>query len=230
MTTAAPGRLVLSVTSISQGQSQDTAHWICPARKLRCFANGVCLPCQQLSTNRHTEFHACRRHNYIDASASPLPSSRRQFLQFVLSAAALSRLLQWEALPAVASPIPGYKQYVDRFDGYSFSVPQSWMQVRGAGADVFFRAPTNLDENVIVDVSSPSSSRYHGIEDLGTPDEAARKVVKQYLTEFMSTRLGVRRETNLVSVNSRTADDGKLYYEIEVGLLLSPCVVPSVQN
>ncbi|XVE89533.1 hypothetical protein DITRI_Ditri20bG0004000 [Diplodiscus trichospermus] len=94
----------------------------------------------------------------------------------------------------------------------------NWIQVRGAGADIFFRDPYVLDENLSVELSSPSSSRYKTVEDLGPPQEAAKKVLKQYLTEFMSTRLGVRRESNVLSTSSRVADDGKLYYQVEVNI------------
>ncbi|XP_028779446.1 psbP domain-containing protein 1, chloroplastic isoform X2 [Neltuma alba] len=111
-----------------------------------------------------------------------------------------------------------FREYVDTFDGYSFKYPGNWIQVRGAGADIFFRDPYVLDENMSVEVSSPSSSRYKSVEDLGPPEEAGKKVLKQYLTEFMSTRLGVRRESNILSTSSRVADDGKLYYEVEVNI------------
>uniref|UniRef100_A0A803KN21 PsbP C-terminal domain-containing protein n=2 Tax=Chenopodium quinoa TaxID=63459 RepID=A0A803KN21_CHEQI len=43
-------------------------------------------------------------------------------------------------------------------------------------------------------------------------------MLKQYLTEFMSTRLGVRRESNVLSTSSKVADDGRLYYQIEVNI------------
>ncbi|CAA0834645.1 PsbP domain-containing protein 1- chloroplastic [Striga hermonthica] len=112
----------------------------------------------------------------------------------------------------------GFREYIDSFDGYSLKYPQNWIQVRGAGADVFFRDPFVLDENVSVDISSPSSSNYSSVEDLGSPEEAGKKVLRQYLTEFMSTRLGVRRESRILSTSSRVADDGKLYYEIEVNI------------
>lgn len=109
-----------------------------------------------------------------------------------------------------------FREYIDTFDGYSFKYPQNWIQVRGAGADIFFRDPYVLDENLSVEFSSPSSSRYKSVEDLGPPQEAGKKVLKQYLTEFMSTRLGVRRESNVLTTSSRVADDGKLYYQVEV--------------
>jgi hypothetical protein len=120
-----------------------------------------------------------------------------------------------EALDARAE-IPTYRKYVDRLDGYAFSYPSGWIQVRGAGADVFFRDPVNLDENVLVEMSSPSSSKFKSVEDLGPPEEAAKKVLQQQLTEFMSTRIGVRREANITATRSRVGGDGKLYYEVEV--------------
>lgn len=112
--------------------------------------------------------------------------------------------------------VPNYRKYVDRLDGYTFSYPAGWIEVRGAGADVFFRDPVNLDENLLVEISSPSSSKFKGVEDLGTPEQASKKVLQQYLTEFMSTRIGVRREANVTATKSRVGDDGRLYYEVEV--------------
>lgn len=119
---------------------------------------------------------------------------------------------------AVAQSSVGFREYIDTFDGYSFKYPQNWIQVRGSGADIFFRDPFVLDENLSVEMSSPSSSNYRSVEDLGPPQEAGKKVLKQYLTEFMSTRLGVRRESNVLSTSSRVADDGKLYYQVEVNI------------
>lgn len=55
------------------------------------------------------------------------------------------------------------------------------------------------------------------MEDLGPPEEAGKKVLNQYLTEFMSTRIGVKRESSILNTSSRVADDGKLYYQVEVG-------------
>lgn len=117
---------------------------------------------------------------------------------------------------AFAQQSVGLREYIDTFDGYQFNYPQNWIQVRGAGADIFFRDPYVLDENISVELSSPSSSTYKSVEDLGPPEEAGKKVLKQYLTEFMSTRLGVRRESNILSTSSRVADDGRTYYQVEV--------------
>ncbi|KAF9593533.1 hypothetical protein IFM89_024029 [Coptis chinensis] len=119
---------------------------------------------------------------------------------------------------ALAQPSVAFREYIDSFDGYSFKYPQNWIPVRGAGADIFFRDPFILDENLSMSFSSPSSSKYKSVEDLGPPQVAGEKVLKQYLTEFMSTRLGVRREASIRSTSSRVADDGKLYYQIEVNI------------
>lgn len=119
---------------------------------------------------------------------------------------------------ALAQPSVGFREYIDFFDGYTLRYPQNWIQVKGAGADIFFRDPFVLDENLSVNISSPSSSRYKSVEDLGPPEEAGKNVLKQYLTEFMSTRLGVRRESDILSTSSRVADDGRLYYQVEVNI------------
>ncbi|AEE83614.1 Mog1/PsbP alpha/beta/alpha sandwich [Arabidopsis suecica] len=121
-------------------------------------------------------------------------------------------------LPTAFASTPVFREYIDTFDGYSFKYPQNWIQVRGAGADIFFRDPVVLDENLSVEFSSPSSSNYTSLEDLGSPEEVGKRVLRQYLTEFMSTRLGVKRQANILSTSSRVADDGKLYYQVEVNI------------
>lgn len=78
------------------------------------------------------------------------------------------------------------------------------MQVTTSGNEVFFRNVRKADENVFVVLSSPSSSSFRSVQDLGEPSEAARTVDKQLLNEFMSTRLGVRRELDSVKAEART--------------------------
>ncbi len=58
--------------------------------------------------------------------------------------------------------------------------------------------------------------RYSSVQDLGNPGAAAIKIKTQFLEEFMSTRLGVRREAEIVSATERTGADGKLYYDVQV--------------
>lgn len=58
------------------------------------------------------------------------------------------------------------------------------------------------------------------MSDLGSPDDAAARILDQYLNkEFMSTRLGIKRTGNIESASSREGPDGKMYYDIEVGML-----------
>ncbi|EEF49989.1 psbP domain-containing protein 1, chloroplastic [Ricinus communis] len=141
---------------------------------------------------------------------------RRSTMALIFSSCILSEVGFHSS--ALAQSSVGFREYIDTFDGYSFKYPKNWIQVRGAGADIFFRDPYVLDENLSVEMSSPSSSKYTSVEDLGPPQEAGKKVLKQYLTEFMSTRLGVRRESDILSTSSRVADDGKLYYQVEVNI------------
>ncbi|GMP39914.1 hypothetical protein CsSME_00010573 [Camellia sinensis var. sinensis] len=141
---------------------------------------------------------------------------RRNAMALIFSSYILSRVDLHDISFAQQSVV--FREYIDTFDGYSFKYPQNWIQVRGAGADIFFRDPFVLDENLSVELSSPSSSSYKSVEDLGSPQEAGEKVLRQYLTEFMSTRLGVRRESNILSTSSRVADDGRMYYQVEVNI------------
>uniref|UniRef100_A0A0F7GXQ3 PsbP-domain protein 1 n=1 Tax=Geranium incanum TaxID=1158081 RepID=A0A0F7GXQ3_9ROSI len=161
------------------------------------------------------------RSNSLDSTPRNLSTKafavpRREAISLILSTSIFSGI----GLPNVvlAQPSVGLREYIDSFDGYSFQYPQNWIQVRGAGADIFFRDPYVLDENISVELSSPSSSKYKSVEDLGPPEEAGKKVLKQYLTEFMSTRLGVRREASVLSTSSRVADDGRMYYQVEVNI------------
>jgi hypothetical protein len=61
------------------------------------------------------------------------------------------------------------------------------------------------------------TSRYASVSDLGTPEEAAQQLLDQYLNkEFMSTRLGVKREGEVVAATAREGADGRTYYDIQV--------------
>lgn len=42
--------------------------------------------------------------------------------------------------------------------------------------------------------SSPSSSKFKNIDEYGSLEEAGKKLINQYLIEFTSTRIGVRKE------------------------------------
>ena len=65
------------------------------------------------------------------------------------------------------------------------------------GADVFYRDIDDVETNVFVEFSSPSSSTYASLKEIGTPMQAAKRAEQQYLVEYMSTRIGVRRQTEV---------------------------------
>lgn len=72
------------------------------------------------------------------------------------------------ALANIATPAPpGFRARVDKLDGYTFFYPERWLPVTITGNDCFFRNPINIDENLFVDISSPSSSQYRTVTDLG---------------------------------------------------------------
>jgi hypothetical protein len=70
----------------------------------------------------------------------------------------------------------------------------------------------------LLQASSPSSRRFASIEDLGTPEEAGAKLLDQWLLEFTSTRLGVRREARLLSAAYRDGADGRRYLDVEANV------------
>jgi PsbP len=64
---------------------------------------------------------------------------------------------------------------------------------------------------------SHSCCSFAGVSDLGSPEAAADRILDQYLNkEFMSTRLGVRREGEVLAAAVRQGDDGRTYYDIDV--------------
>ena len=85
-----------------------------------------------------------------------------------------------------------------------------------SGNEIFFRNPYDVNECVFVNVSSPSSSKYKSVRSIGTPDIVVEKARKQYVRELMSTRLGVRRDSDVVSAADRTGPDGNEYYDLQV--------------
>lgn len=88
--------------------------------------------------------------------------------------------------------------------------------LQSSGNDVFFRNPADVEENLFVSISSPSTSKLQGVADLGDPQAAADRTLRQYLEELKTTRLGVRRAADIVSASSRTGSDGRDYYDIQV--------------
>lgn len=87
-----------------------------------------------------------------------------------------------------------------------------------SGNDIFYRNPYDVNECLFVNLSSPSSSKYKSVRSIGTPDAVAEKARRQYLREMMSTRLGVKRESDVVSSADRIGSDGNEYYDLQVAL------------
>lgn len=147
-------------------------------------------PCSRCLPRASTGRQCTRARAYV---------SRRE-LCVLLSASALSLApaQAFEEAPA------GFYRHSDRLDGYAFAYPDSWIIVTTSGNDVFYRNSRVADENVFVDISSPSSSKYESVKDLGTPEDASKRLEEQFLTELMSTRLGVKREIEPVFARSRT--------------------------
>ncbi|GFR52164.1 hypothetical protein Agub_g14696, partial [Astrephomene gubernaculifera] len=146
-------------------------------------------------------------------------ASRRDMLLSMLSVPLLTSHLASSVSPARAfvAPPPGYRAIVDKLDGYNFICPENWIVVTSSGNDIFLRSPRNVEENLFVDMTSPSSSRFKSVADLGSPDDAAKRLLDQYLTkEFMSTRIGIARYGDIISAASRVADDGQTYYDIAI--------------
>lgn len=154
----------------------------------------------------------CQAHS----QSAPAEPTRRG----LLAAAALATVtLSAQVQPARAftPPPAGYSLHQDKLDGYSFFYPQDWTAVTSSGNDIFLRNPFVIEENLFVDISSPSSSRYQSVTDLGTPEDAAASLLDRYLNkEFMSTRIGIKREGQVVEASSRTGADGQTYYDIRV--------------
>ena len=174
----------------------------------------------------------CKASSRITASSQEAPlggtdvkASRRQALlsSFAAATAAfaspeLIMLANPGRAAAVFTPAPqGFRLQNDKLDGYSFIYPETWLAVTSSGNDVFVRNQRNIEENLFVDISSPSSSRYNSVEDLGSPEASAKILLDQYLTkEFMSTRIGITREGSVVSATARTGADGRKYYDIVI--------------
>ncbi len=58
-------------------------------------------------------------------------------------------------------------------------------------------------------------AQFADVRALGSPEAAAERLLKQTLEEFMSTRLGSRKEAEVVSASQREVD-GRLFYDVEV--------------
>ncbi|PNH11038.1 PsbP domain-containing protein 1, chloroplastic [Tetrabaena socialis] len=144
--------------------------------------------------------------------------SRRDTLLSLLGLPLAAAQLVSGVAPASAfsAPPPGYRLVVDKLDGYRFLSPENWLAVTSSGNDIFLRNPRNVEQNLFIDMTSPSSSRFKSVEDLGSPEDAAARLLDQFLTkEFMSTRIGIARYGEIVSATTREVD-GQTYYDVAI--------------
>ena len=158
------------------------------------------------------------RSAYIDSDVDHWMDRRSILLAGGMAGLAMFGPVAPPSAGAFEIPPAGYRLHVDKLDGYSFFYPEDWIPVTTSGNDVFYRNPFDAEENLFVDISSPSSSRYASVTDLGSPEEAASRTRDQYLEEFMSTRLGVKRTAEIESAVARIGADGKQYYDIQTRL------------
>ena len=77
------------------------------------------------------------------------------------------------AKPATACPQPLRPAHSQPLHPPALAHPQT------SGNDVQYRNPFNVEENLFVNVSSPSSSKYESVADLGSPMDAAKKLQSQ---------------------------------------------------
>jgi photosystem II oxygen-evolving enhancer protein 2 len=109
--------------------------------------------------------------------------------------------------PGVAAAA-GLKSFVNTNNGYEFSYPNGWVQVKVAnGPDVVFHDLIEISENVSVVISPVSEGET--LAQLGTPTEVGYKLGKAALAPPESGRTA-----ELVNAFERESE-GKTYYFLE---------------
>ena len=113
-------------------------------------------------------------------------------------------------LQACSSSAPvSLLDYVNSFQGYQFSYPTGWLEVKVSdGPDVVFHDIINATENVSVVVSPVADGKT--LEDLGGPTEVGYKLSKS-ITEMA----GSDRDVELVNAQNIETAEGKTYYILE---------------
>ncbi len=109
--------------------------------------------------------------------------------------------------PSVADAA-GLKSFVDSADGYQFSYPNGWLQVKVAdGPDVVFHDLIEVSENVSVVISPVPTGKT--LPELGTPSEVGYKLGKAALAPADSGRTA-----ELINAAQKEVN-GKIYYFLE---------------
>lgn len=105
------------------------------------------------------------------------------------------------------------KMFVDTTDGYEFSYPNGWVQVKVSnGPDVVFHDIIEMSENVSVVISPVTGGK--ALAELGTPSEIGYKLGKNALAPE-----GSGRQAELINAGSKDVD-GKDYYFLEYQIKL----------
>ncbi|GAB5355898.1 hypothetical protein AAMO2058_000244400 [Amorphochlora amoebiformis] len=108
----------------------------------------------------------------------------------------------------------GYARVQSKLDGYRYAVPDTWLLSKTSGNLGAYENPLDYQQNIFIAVSGVT--KFDSPTDIGTPQEVAKDVERRLLNEFMSTRIGVRRDSDIISAKERTGKDGKVYYDITV--------------
>lgn len=112
-----------------------------------------------------------------------------------------------------ASFAAALNDFVDTTDGYQFSYPNGWVQVKVSnGPDVVFHDIIEASENISVVISPVPGNK--SLTDLGSPTEIGYKLGKNALAPE-----GSGRTAELVDAAEREVD-GTKYYKLEYNIRL----------
>jgi photosystem II oxygen-evolving enhancer protein 2 len=137
-----------------------------------------------------------------------LPSQRNQKQMWKKIGLILLLVLSFGLSNISAATAAGLNDFVDTTDGYQFSYPNGWVQVKVSnGPDVVFHDIIEPSENVSVVISPVPGGK--SLAELGTPGEVGYKLGKNALAPE-----GSGREAELVNAGQREVD-GKEYYKLE---------------
>ncbi|ESA36812.1 photosystem ii oxygen evolving complex protein [Leptolyngbya sp. Heron Island J] len=99
--------------------------------------------------------------------------------------------------------------YVNSYQGYQFSYPTGWIEVKVTGGpDVVFHDIINVTENVSVVVSPVAEGKT--LEELGGPSEVGYK-----LSKSITDMAGDSRDVELLNAQNVETPGGKTYYILE---------------
>jgi photosystem II oxygen-evolving enhancer protein 2 len=105
------------------------------------------------------------------------------------------------------------RSYVDTTNGYEFSYPNGWVQVKVAdGPDVVFHDIIEISENISVVISPVPEGKT--LKELGTPTEVGYRLGKKALAPE-----GSGRKAELVDAEERESN-GTTYYLLEYAIAL----------